>query len=924
MSTGWPDWIQDTNRLGELARYVSPFAVSELGLIPPDLRSFERRSEYDELAYDQVSKLYTSLRSKKIALYEPPWSPDASPVGVTPRALRIRPPAEAVRGPATHVDIALLFATMLLSTDLRAFLAVDGARLSRPLVCAYLGKPLSDEFVREPPGFTGSADRPGVYVHENGGIAMPLPIGRLTRDRGWIVVDPSLATMGPSPQVPFELASGKPLLSNLSSAGQEWYLLDIHRLAREASPYEPPRGLAVPAVFSYLPSSPDFKEYESRKEQLKELAKVTRPGCDPTVLVLQGPHGVGKSMLALRLATAADFGCGWMLNASNTGTLMTSLARAEAAERSYGDEVPDSASVRALAAEALHRLNHSEAPWAVILDNCDSPPDAPGLKPLLPRPHERGQLLIVTTTDDEWLRYAATSDWKHAVVEPLADVDLNELGIPPWVRGAAGLPLIAQILCSVDHPVAADLDTYLRDGPALAWELLLRAKPHSGVLRLARAMAWCPSDPVRLANLLVAPALRADLSDAEDLARTRLINFTNFTDSPAIQMHRLIAAAIRGQTWSDDPATAAEIGMSLVRTDAGRSLFTDASDSTALTDLESEVDEALQYLPESERGLFPHGLGVIHERRGPVSKSGAFFANAVQLLDRTTWPYESAESLIGRARVVFQDATSSSDELRTAQSNVAVARELLISLPQDVAIRQLKERGNALSLLIDRRLAREIREPDERKAKLLALLRLTWQSYEERVRIAEGLPDDVPIGQRAPRLESGLDADRAYFNLAGLYIELARDEADLQEVESHLKEAGAIYSSCRRLREERYKGRSHPHLAACIHGEAIVAFNQATWLSDGRYRLIDAIERATSALVMRKNVASAFADSEDNAVLNDGDVQKSVSLLLKASVAGILVRGRQESGSSDRAHKLVDDVLKELRSPTAGSLASRS
>src|ERR1035438_4246858 len=102
--------------------------------------------------------------------------------------------------------------------------------------------------------------------------------------------------------------------------------------------------------------------------------------------------------------------------------------------------------------------------------------------------------------------------------------------------------------------------------------------------------------------------------------------------------------------------------MSLVLTDAGRSLFTDASDSTALAALETEAEEALRYLPDADRGLLPHGLGVIHERRGPVSKSGPFFDSAVRLLDRSKWPFEAAESLIGRTRVVFQDATSSSDD----------------------------------------------------------------------------------------------------------------------------------------------------------------------------------------------------------------------------------------------------------------------
>ena len=76
-------------------------------------------------------------------------------------------------------------------------------------------------------------------------------------------------------------------------------------------------------------------------------------------------------MIAHHIAVAADLGCGWMLNATDAETLRKSLAQAAAAEQSAQAELADPAAMRALVSEALRRLNTSEAPWVVVLDNCD-------------------------------------------------------------------------------------------------------------------------------------------------------------------------------------------------------------------------------------------------------------------------------------------------------------------------------------------------------------------------------------------------------------------------------------------------------------------------------------------------------------------------------------------------------------------------
>ncbi len=918
MSAGWPDWVPGTGRLAELVRYVAPFAVGELGLIPPNLPRADQGGEYGDVARQRLETLYEWLQSKEIACHEPPWSREAASAGVALRTQRVKPPAEAVRGPATHLDIALVFVAMLLSADVRAFLLVSEDRLLQPLVCADLREPLTEESGPGPRGFTEQDSVPGLFVTGTGPDEGVRAIRRLTPDRGWMVVDPSLAMLGPAGLAPFDRASGRQLLTDLpwtaGPEGQRWYLADVGRLREVAPPHEPPHGLAVPAVFSQLPSALPFEDYVSRRKLVRKLRITARSGGPPTVLVLHGPQGIGKSRLALLLATAADYGHGWMLNAANAGTLRASLARTMAGEHAYADEVLEPESMRALAAEALHQLNASEAPWVVILDNCDFPPGAPGLRPLIPRPHARGQLLILTTSNGEWLSYASSARWEADTIPPLTDEDLSELRIPPRFRTAVdGRPLIAHIVKAVGGAghTGDDLDHSAANGPRLAWELFVRSGPEADIIRLARTMAWCPADPIRLGSVLATPYPRAGRPAADELARSQIVSFTELTDAPAIAMHSLIAHAIREQTWQDDPAVATEITQSLVRSDAGQALFVEAADGTALATLLLDAQVALAQLPAPDGGLFWHGLGVIKERRGPVRESGSFFDAAAVLLDHATWPYETAESLIGKVRVMFQSAASSAEELRDSQADLAVAAELLAPLT-DVAARQLRERGNALRLLIERKLAKGITDARERRARLHGLIDLMWQSYEQRVRISAGLADDEPVGRRAPELAWGLEPDRAYFNLAGFYVDLAKSAGrDVAEAREHLEQAGSIYSNCRRLREERYAGRNHPHVAACIHGEAIVAYYRAA-LAGERYRLVDATERVSAALTMRSNVASAFAAGDPGEILDDGDVQKSVHLLGKIAAATMIVAGRDQRDPRARMNAVSDEVRKEM------------
>jgi len=242
----------------------------------------------------------------------------------------------------------------------------------------------------------------------------------------------------------------------------------------------------------------------------------------------------------------------------------------------------------------------------------------------------------------------------------------------------------------------------------------------------------------------------------------------------------------------------------------------------------------------------------VRERRGPVRQSAPHFAEANRLLDAAGYPFEVAEGLIGQVRVVSQDNAATTGELIAARAEVPEARRLLEPLA-GIDSRQLSEQGNALAWLITRRLAREEKDT-------------------------------------APEPADGLGSERAYFNLAGVYIQLAKVHADLagsDQIAGDLERAEQVYEAVRALRELRYGGRPHPHVAACVQGQALVAYYRAVLL-DQVGQVAEALRFAAEAMEQRRKVAAGLAGPGSEAILGDSDMRKSASFIVKASMASML------------------------------------
>ena len=951
MVENWSDWRISSDNVAELARYVDTSYTRNW--VPADIRGpwpgpGEGRS--------RAERLYEELRAHKIGYAHEPWNPLRRREGEDFLYQRIRGPEETMQGPATCLDLALVYAGMALCAGLRPLIGLRTGQDPHALVLLDVRSAVSDIAVADglnaPPLTTARPSDPGVWDVRDATALL-----QWDGTEGWLLVDVvRAARRGDADSARFSQASGWGLAEHLAETrgDHQWTVVDVDAVVARSdhASYSPPTGLAVPPIHGYLPAVPAFHEYGTRQKLLARLldsVDAAEPS-EPSVLVLQAPQGFGKSMLAHRLAVAADHGCGWFLTAPDVKSLTASLAMAERREKELRGgpaatgatgEKPDPGEDRALASGALDRLRNAERPWVVVLDNCDvDPTRTPGLRELVPVPHSPGQTVIITTIDERWEDYAWSRGWIFERLRPLDPDDLGDLGLPPGLSGLVhGRPLIAQALAALQEAGAGLPEQADRGGPELVWDLV-RKLPGAGpeVTTIARVLAWCPPEPADAARLLTAAGYLAGAQAPQALAACHALDQARFVtlsfpdSGMAVEMHRLFAAAVRSQTWRDDPGLAADVIARLLTGEAGQELFIGAAEESALSRLErgpgrddpGEVARAAGYLAEpARRGLLWHGLGRVRERRGPVSQSAPHFRTAAELLGRGSYPAEVAESLIGPARVVYQNGAASPGELLEAREIAADARQLAGSLTDQVAM-QLSEQANALVWLITQKLAQREADLAARAAALAEVRDNLWQSYERRRRILR--PEPRPRPGSDPVLEDGLGSERAFFNLAGVNIQLAKihhkmanasgaqRNAALAEVAEDLDQAARVYEAVRELREQRYAGRAHPHLASCVHGQALVAYFRATLLGDvGQYPA--AFGFAGTALEQRRKVAGGLAGPEAGGVLQDNDVNKSVEFMFKLSYTAMAARANDPGRCAAAVGRMLAEVPDEFDGP---------
>jgi hypothetical protein len=298
------------------------------------------------------------------------------------------------------------------------------------------------------------------------------------------------------------------------------------------------------------------------------------------------------------------------------------------------------------------------------------------------------------------------------------------------------------------------------------------------------------------------------------------------------------------------------------------------------------------------------------------------------MLDPAAYPFQVAECLIGQARVVYQKGPATNAELIAAREMVEDGRRILEPLTETDSL-QLREQGNALAWLITQRIAG--REEDlVRREELLAEVRDNlWLSYECRRSIIR--PKHNAAKKSPPESRDGLGPERAYYNLAGVNIQLAKVHHRLAmrlgggpgsagelfgQVAEDLEQAANVYAAVRTLRELRYGGRPHPHLAACVHGQALVAYFRAVLLGQTG-ELADTFRFAAEAMEQRRKVVSGLAGPGSEAVLRDGDMRKSVDFIMKAAAVTILDRHGNMKDGTAAVRRICDEAGEEWSGPPA-------
>ncbi|HEY1346929.1 MAG TPA: hypothetical protein VGF54_18235 [Streptosporangiaceae bacterium] len=904
----WPDWkIGD---IPSLARYVSVPALDETSLPVPD-----RYTDADpawEKGRDIARSIYESILGLGLKYMHEPWRVKSFGYQEFQPRQRVRYPAWVWRDSGgTCLDLAILYATALMRAQIRPYIAIlYPAELADPVrgefeghafVIADLRAPLTDQHWE--PAAPGPMERSASETGEEGSLAI-----RAGQDLPpyLLAVDPTRATTnfplgGGSTGAKAEGFAPAKAAAARYLAGTDVRLCDVATAQLMGHPALPrPADSKTPAIWTRLPEMPEVTDYPSRMPVHERLAQARGR------IVIYGPQGFGKSTLAYIRARSADGGYGWFLNATDRSTLQSQLAQAENDQQARGYkqplERPDQVPFSEL---AVRRLEVSDAPWVLVLDNANGKPG--DITPILPRDIGPNQTIIVTTTNADWLEEWPESEpgrpATHIVLEALDRKDMP--GIDEGLRGlVGGSPLFYEAARSAIQS-GAHVPRAPENAAGLVWQLAQDyLAGHPGALDLAHLIAWAPPVVLPVADFagLVphagAPDGLANLG--RSLEKAGLVRLLT-QPARSVLMHRLIAARIRDderliQVPGHQPVPAP---VALLATDAGQDLMTRLGDAESFTRLEAELGrERDPRIPARTWGLAVYGVARAGEIRGRSAPSSSLFEKAIGFLDQELDQSLLSECWNGRARYLKDHPPADAEErvraLDAALSWALTARELATRAAGDATAgsqQQLRdliraERAHAMQALIMRKQADGIADRAAKKARLAEAMAMLEESEANRGKyLAElGIPDSP-------------DVDRARFNLGGSGIGLAKLSRGA-EAERYLRAARRAYAEARRIRVQRYgEGIALPAIAACDNGIALAYYYGALLgadpLRDEReaYSLISPqsrmflLRQATAACAEAFRARSLLAPAD----LDDQDATKSADLTIKISQVRKLV-----------------------------------
>lgn len=872
----WPLWHApaDTRApiadgYGHLACFVSPAALEgQRGLSAGVGQQVRRAANGPPAAKLIAERLYEQLRLCKIRYDDAaPWEPGGGQ--------RLRHPGWTLspRESATCIDFATLFAAMCLRERVAPFLVMlRGERNGAPVGHVMVGLDLE----REPESLMAAAQL-GSCREESVGISRVTDCDFLVDDPAMLLVDPTSASRDRRFEQAVDEAKSLRRLSEYR---------DIHLIDVAVRHHEGDRPLLAPTARAMLrrrlpgPRHP-LQEFPSRSDAAARLA-----GLSPRMVVV-GKSGVGKSELARDAAARVDQGLGWFLNATNEAAFVASLAEAELAERGERHGSLDNVDRAELAQSALSRLTRADTPWAVVVDNANGEPKK--LRRWLPRPDPAtGQVLIITTINAEWHK-----EWHNESAE-IIDIDPLEpgeaealLGDARLVKSADGRPLLIQAFLDAAArlrlstgefaeqlgPVSEQQDELT--GSRVLWELL-GGKLTPAAVDVVRVLAWLlpdrtPVDVLRQAGVGSEEALR-------EVVSAGLVDATGSGQGSVVSMHRLFGAVIRDdlrEKQMDRVIVTRLLGVPTVQ-----ELLLANGDVEITTELAKSLIDAQPCISvrDRARGRALWALGTMQEMHEGVRASATTFTYAMDYLDEGANEDRPliADCLHGRAREVNQnppkDAAKNAVAVKGARAWLARAIELRDAT--DVVGRSTHQALNGLLL---QRYARDALPPgsNEQIEGFREAQDILDESWRER--------SEVPNVD--PRL-----VDRAYFNLAGVRIDLAQRVRP--EAPRLLGRAEQVYRKTLEFRRIVYQAPS-PLTAAAQNGLATCLYYQALLVPDVDQAalLLEATGEATRALEQRW-ATDGHADGNDTV--------KSASILAKIALARVgVAQGRKILADDD-------------------------
>jgi hypothetical protein len=817
----WPPWERKEGPL-PLARYVAPrtLAGRELGVgAAGDLLE-----PAEVVAH--AARLYEALAAKRLRYtYEPYLPPYEGRQQVRHAAWLLRDRL------ATCLDVAVLYAAMCLEAGMRPLLATSSSH-------AWVLLRGDDEPV---PGTVGE-----------GPLLVVTDPERLRATATVVAVDCVGVT-----QPARSFAEARERGSALLDEGIE--LVDVEAAQRGGyGALDEPDGHTIRLFDPGVDVQPTPFAAQRALADALERARGRH--------VLWAPSGRGKSTLARAIARRQPQGAAWFLAAADERTLLGSLAEAELAERGDAPAALAADDRYGFAQAALARLRDSIDPWLVVVDNADGLPD--DLDHLLPEPDpERGQLLLITTTERSWL------DEPGVVAHELGGLEPHETpgGIP--TRLALGRPLIVRAFEAL-RAVAPEAATVAIAGategegegvaPAAHWVgvRLAFADEEAALTRLAAVSALLPADRQPMDLVERASAAPAGLLDR--VARTGLV--TVDASRRRVTLHRLFGGAIRDDLEQRD-CEALDAAAKAILTDAGAVAYLGESadlDAGQALAARARALHDRDETPDAGLGCALHAAATILEPLGQVAPSAELFRLAQHHLVTVPERWrELCDCLLGRARVVNQQMAGNQTELRRAVDWVREAYD------HYARAGRAAEAGRFVAMrgLLEQKLAKWPGEGETR----LTLLEAARDVIEEADEMRSGLPTTHP--ERA----------RSAFNRAGVRIQLAKE--DPVNAAAYLSAVEGIYTAVWEQRRRLYGVDVHPHIAACIHGLGIVGYCRATLLAATDRRRLAWLREASSYAAQALDQRTVFSGPAESI-----DVGKSVELLTKALAARTIER----------------------------------